>query len=189
MPKDIHTQDSSQQRASRLLLAMGVIVLLGALAYFGLTLAVNRRTPANPDTHFDAENGISVDYESAVWPVCQMTEDDTLGTVLELATADTADNEDYQAVLLQRGTADSYENFIEDSEADLKQAYGVIKPRKVNLTVEGAAVEAVRCDIRTYYAVLATITYDSGDVVYVSALTKLASISDVVNLVESVSLS
>ena len=53
MPKDIHTQDSSQQRASRLLLAMGVIVLLGALAYFGLTLAVNRRTPANPDTHFD----------------------------------------------------------------------------------------------------------------------------------------
>ena len=27
MPKDIHTQDSSQQRASRLLLAMGVIVL------------------------------------------------------------------------------------------------------------------------------------------------------------------
>ena len=48
MPKDIHTQDSSQQRASRLLLAMGVIVLLGALAYFGLTLAVNRRTPATP---------------------------------------------------------------------------------------------------------------------------------------------
>ena len=36
MPKDIHTQDTSQQRASRLLLAMGVIVLLGALAYFGL---------------------------------------------------------------------------------------------------------------------------------------------------------
>ena len=26
MPKNIHTQDSSQQRASRLLLAMGVIV-------------------------------------------------------------------------------------------------------------------------------------------------------------------
>ena len=49
--------------------------------------------------------------------------------------------------------------------------------------------QEVRCDIRTYYAVLATITYDSGDVVYVSALTKLASISDVVNLVESVSLS
>ncbi len=36
---------------------------------------------------------------------------------------------------------------------------------------------------------LATITYDSGDVVYVSALTKLASINDIVNLVESVSLS
>ena len=38
MPKNIHTQDSSQQRASRLLLAMGVIVLVGALAYFVLTL-------------------------------------------------------------------------------------------------------------------------------------------------------
>ena len=46
MPKNIHTQDSSQQRASRLLLAMGVIVLVGALAYFVLTLVVNRRTPA-----------------------------------------------------------------------------------------------------------------------------------------------
>ncbi len=50
-------------------------------------------------------------------------------------------------------------------------------------------MEAVRCDIQTYYAVLATITYDSGDVVYVSGLTKLASINDIVNLVESVSLS
>ena len=72
---------------------------------------------------------------------------------------------------------------------DLKQAYGIIKPRTANITVEGAEVTAVRCDIQTYYAVLATITYDSGDVVYVSALTKLASINDIVNLVESVSLS
>ena len=36
---------------------MGVIVLLGALAYFGLTLASTAALPANPDTHFDAENG------------------------------------------------------------------------------------------------------------------------------------
>ena len=92
-------------------------------------------------------------------------------------------------MLLQRGTADTYEDFIGTSEKDLKQAYGVIKPRKVNLTVDGAEVEAVRCDIQTYYAVLAAITYPSGDVVYVSALTKLASINDVVNLVESVTLS
>lgn len=103
MPKDIHTQDSSQQRASRLLLAMGVIVLLGALAYFGLTLAVNRRTPANPDTHFDAENGISVDYESAVWPVCQMTEDAALGHALQLASGEDSANANYQVVLFQRG--------------------------------------------------------------------------------------
>ena len=46
----------------------------------------------------------------------------------------------------------------------------------------------VRCDIQAYYAVLATITYPSGDVVYVSGLTKLASINDIVNLVESVTL-
>ena len=189
MPKNIHTQDSSQQRASRLLLAMGVIVLAGALAYFVLTLVVNRRTPAAPDTHYTADNGIVLDYESAVWPVCEMTEDATLGRALELASAQSSDDSNYQVVLLQRGTKDSYEDFIGQSERDLKQAYGVIKPRKVNLTVEGATVEAVRCDIRTYYAVLATITYDSGDVVYVSGLTKLASINDIVNLVESVTLS
>ena len=186
---EIDRTSSAQRRSSKLLTAMAIFICLGIAAYMVLTLLVNRQTPATPDTHYTGTNGISVYYDSSVWSVCRMTEDATLGTVLELATADTADSEDYQAVLLQRGTADSYESFIEDSEADLKQAYGVIKPRKVNLTVEGAAVEAVRCDIRTYYAVLATITYDSGDVVYVSALTKLASISDVVNLVESVSLS
>ena len=187
MPNEIDRTSSAQRRSSKLLTAMAIFICLGIAAYMVLTLLVNRQTPATPDTHYTGTNGISVYYDSSVWSVCRMTEDPTLGTVLELATADTADSEDYQAVLLQRGTADSYENFIEDSEADLKQAYGVIKPRKVNLTVEGAAVEAG--DIRTYYAVLATITYDSGDVVYVSALTKLASISDVVNLVESVSLS
>ena len=133
MPKDIHTQDSSQQRASRLLLAMGVIVLLGALAYFGLTLAVNRRTPANPDTHFDAENGISVDYESAIWPVCQMTEDAALGHALQLASGEDSANANYQVVLFQRGDKATYEDFIGQSEADLKAAYGVISPRKVKL--------------------------------------------------------
>ena len=65
MPKDIHQRDTAQQRSSRLLLAMGIIVLLGALAYFVLTLVVNRRTPVSPDTHYTAENGISVYYESA----------------------------------------------------------------------------------------------------------------------------
>ena len=149
----------------------------------------NRSVPANPDTHYTGTNGVSVYYDSSIWKVCQMTEDSTLGTVLELATADSADGEDYEAVLLQRGTADSYADFIDASEKDLKQAYGVIKPRKVNLTVDGAEVEAVRCDIQAYYAVLATITYPSGDVVYVSGLTKLASINDIVNLVESVTLS
>ena len=40
MPKDIHQRDTAQQRSSRLLLAMGIIVLLGALAYFVLTLVI-----------------------------------------------------------------------------------------------------------------------------------------------------
>lgn len=189
MPKNIHTQDSSQQRASRLLLAMGVIVLVGALAYFVLSLVVNRRTPANPDTQYTADNGITLAYESAVWPVCEMTEDDTLGHALKLASGTDSDNANYQVVLLQRGDTSTYEDYIGQSEADLKTAYGVISPRKVTINVEGAAVTAVRCDIQAYYAVLATVTYDSGDVIYVSALTKLASISDIVNLVESVSLS
>ena len=84
---------------------------------------------------------------------------------------------------------DQADLFLEEEEKELQQAYGVISPRKVNLNIDGAAVTAVRCDIQAYYAVLATIEYDSGDVIYVSGLTKLASISDIVNLVESVSLS
>ena len=52
MSKDLHQRDAAQARGSKLLLAMGIIVLLGALAYFILTLVVNRRTPANPDTTY-----------------------------------------------------------------------------------------------------------------------------------------
>ena len=178
MPHDIDHNTAAQRRTSKLLAAMAIFICLGIVAYIILTLLVNRQTPANPDTHYTGTNGVSVYYDSSIWKVCQMTEDSTLGTVLELATADSAD-----------GTADTYPDFIDDSEKDLKQAYGIIKPRTANITVEGAEVTAVRCDIQTYYAVLATITYDSGDVVYVSALTKLASINDIVNLVESVSLS
>ena len=171
MPHDIDHNTAAQRRTSKLLVAMAIFICLGIVAYIILTLLVNRQTPANPDTHYTGTNGVSVYYDSSIWKVCQMTEDATLGTVL------------------QRGTADTYPDFIDDSEKDLKQAYGIIKPRTANITVEGAEVTAVRCDIQTYYAVLATITYDSGDVVYVSALTKLASINDIVNLVESVSLS
>ena len=188
MSKDLHQRDAAQARGSKLLLAMGIIVLLGALAYFILTLVVNR-TPANPDTTYTAENGVTVSYESGIWPVCEMTEDATLGHALELASAADSSDANYQVVLFQRGDKDTYADFIQQSESDLKEAYGVISPRKVNLSVDGATVTAVRCDIQAYYAVLATITYDSGDVVYVSGLTKLASISDIVNLVESVRLS
>ncbi len=188
MSNHIDRNASAQRRTSKLLAAMGIFVALGILAYIILTLLVNRSVPADPDTRYSGSNGISVYYDSSIWKVCRMTEDPALGTVLELSTAESADGEDYQAVLLQRGTADSYEDFIDASEKDLKQAYGVIKPRKVNLTIDGAQVEAVRCDIQTYYAVLAVITYPDGDVVYVSGLTKLASINDVVNLVESVTL-
>ena len=106
----------------------------------------------------------------------------------KLASGTDSDNANYQIVLFQRGDASTYEDYIGQSESDLKSAYGVISPRKVKIQIEGATVTAVRCDIQAYYAVLATVEYDSGDVVYVSGLTKLASISDIVNLVESVSL-
>ena len=55
MPKDIHQRDTAQQRSSRLLLAMGIIVLLGALAYFVLTLVVNRRTPRSEERRVGKE--------------------------------------------------------------------------------------------------------------------------------------
>lgn len=189
MSKDISKQTAAQQRSSRLLTGIVIFIGIGALVYFGLTLYVNRRSPASPDTRYAAENGVSVYYESAVWPVCKMAEDETLGHVLELASGEDASDSNYQVVLLQRGDSDTYPDFIESSEDDLREAYGVIKPRDVNMTIEGATVTAVRCDIQAYYAVLATIEYESGDVVYASALTKLASINDVVNLIESVALS
>ena len=150
MSNHIDRNASAQRRTSKLLAAMGIFVALGILAYIVLTLLVNRSVPADPDTRYTGSNGISVYYDSSIWKVCRMTEDPALGTVLELSTAESSDGEDYQAVLLQRGTADSYEDFIGASEKDLKQAYGVIKPRKVNLTIDGAQVEAVRCDIQTY---------------------------------------
>ena len=117
-----------------------------------------------------------------------MQEKRSIGHALKLASGTDSDNANYQIVLFQRGDASTYEDYIGQSESDLKSAYGVISPRKVKIQIEGATVTAVRCDIQAYYAVLATVEYDSGDVVYVSGLTKLASISDIVNLVESVSL-
>ena len=104
MPHDIDHNTAAQRRTSKLLAAMAIFICLGIVAYIILTLLVNRQTPANPDTHYTGTNGVSVYYDSSIWKVCQMTEDATLGTVLELATADSADGaEDYQAVLLQRG--------------------------------------------------------------------------------------
>ena len=102
MPNEIDRTSSAQRRSSKLLTAMAIFICLGIAAYMVLTLLVNRQTPATPDTHYTGTNGVSVYYDSSVWSVCRMTEDPTLGTVLELATADTADGEDYQAVLLQR---------------------------------------------------------------------------------------
>ena len=96
MPNEIDRTSSAQRRSSKLLTAMAIFICLGIAAYMVLTLLVNRQTPATPDTHYTGTNGISVYYDSSVWSVCRMTEDATLGTVLELATADTADSEDLQ---------------------------------------------------------------------------------------------
>ena len=119
-----------------------------------------------------------------------MTEDATLGTVLELATADSADGaEDYQAVLLQRGTADTYPDFIDDSEKDLKQAYGIIKPRTANITVEGPRSLPCAAISRPIMPCWPPSPTDSGDVVLCFGPDQAGSINDIVNLVESVSLS
>ena len=75
-----------------------------------LTLLVNRQHPR--DTRHPLhrhERRFRLLRQQHLEACASMTEDATLGTVLELATADTADSEDYQAVLLQRGTADSYD--------------------------------------------------------------------------------
>lgn len=188
MPREIDRQAAAQKRSSRLLIGMAVFVLIGVVAYTALVFVASRRTPANPDTHYTAENGVSVYYESAVWPVCRMTEDPTLGPVLELASSEDPENDQYQVVLFQHGDQSTYDDFLEMSQDDLRASYGVIRPKKIDIQVEGATVGAVRCDIQAYYAVLATISYDSGDVIYVSALTRLASLSDLLNLIESVSL-
>lgn len=189
MPNDIDHNSSAQRRSAKLLTAMGIFICLGIVAYIILTLVVNRHTPANPDTRYTGSNGVSVYYDSTIWKECAMTQDPSLGTVLQLSTAESADKEDYQTVMFQRGDKDTYEDFLAQSQQDLRTAYGVIKPRKANITVEGATVTAVRCDIQTYYAVLATVQYPDGEVLYISGLTKIASINDIVNLVESVSLS
>ena len=188
MPNDIDHNASAQRRTSKLLAAMGIFVALGIIAYIILTLLVNRSVPANPDTHYTGTNGVSVYYDSSIWKVCQMTEDSTLVPCWN-SPRQTAPTVRTTKLCCCSAALPTATRLIDASEKDLKQAYGVIKPRKVNLTVDGAEVEAVRCDIQAYYAVLATITYPSGDVVYVSGLTKLASINDIVNLVESVTLS
>ncbi len=188
MPREIDPRAAAQKRSSRLLVGMAAFVAIGIVAYFILLLAANRRTPANPDTRYTGANGVSVYYESDLWPVCRMAEDAALGEVLELATAEDPDDGQYQVVLFQRGDAGSYDDFLEQSQDDLRANYGIISPKKLDITVEGAEAEAVRCDIQAYYAVLATVSYDSGDVLYISALTKLASTGDVLNLIESVSI-
>ena len=186
MPREIDRQAAAQKRSSRLLIGMAAFILIGVAAYMGLVFLTSRRTPANPDTRYTAENGVSVYYDT--WPVCRMTEDPTLGPVLELASHEDPEDDQYQVVLFQHGDQATYQDFLATSQDDLRASYGVISPKKIDIQVEGASVEAVRCDIQAYYAVLATITYDSGDVIYVSALTRLASLNDVLNLIESVSL-
>ena len=196
MPREIDRQASAQKRSIRLLTIAAGVVLVGAAAYFILSFVATRRHPAAPDTHYTAPNGLSVYYESALWPVRADTVKEMTGTdgqsveypVLELASSEDSDDDYYQIVMLQRGDADTYEDFFSQSESDLRASYGVAKSSKLKLEIEGATVTARRYDIQIYYAVLATIEYPSGDVVYVSALTKLASVNDILNLLESVTL-
>lgn len=191
MPHDIDHNTAAQRRTSKLLAAMAIFICLASWRTSSSPCWCNRadpRQPRHPLHRHQRSFGVLRQQHLEGLPDDRGRHPWNRAGSWRRPTRPTG-AEDYQAVLLQRGTADTYPDFIDDSEKDLKQAYGIIKPRTANITVEGAEVTAVRCDIQTYYAVLATITYDSGDVVYVSALTKLASINDIVNLVESVSLS
>ena len=138
MPHDIDHNTAAQRRTSKLLAAMAIFICLGIVAYIILTLLVNRQTPRQPPTpHYTGTNGVSVYYDSSIWKVCQMTEDATLGRALELASAESSDDANYQVVLFQRGTKDTYEDFIGQYGKDLQQAYGVITTPKVNLNIDG----------------------------------------------------
>ena len=197
MPREIDRRAAAQQRSARLLKAAAVIVLLGAAAYLALSLVAGRRTPANPDTRYTAADGLSVYYESAVWPVCEETEEMISPTegaaavahpALKLASGEDSGDSYYQVVLLERGNAQTYEDFFAQSEASLRADYGVAKSAKLKIELEGVTVTARRYDIQAYYAVLATLEYPGGEIVYVTGLTKLASLGDIINLVESVTL-
>ena len=64
MPREIDRQAAAQKRSSRLLIGMAAFILIGVVVYMGLVFVTSRRTPANPDTRYTAENGVSVYYES-----------------------------------------------------------------------------------------------------------------------------
>ena len=68
-----------------------------------------------PTPTYTAENGVTVYLrKSGIWPVCEMTEDATLGHALELASAARAASDaNYQVVLFQRGDKDTYADFIQ----------------------------------------------------------------------------
>ena len=116
MPREIDRQAAAQKRSSRLLIGMAAFIFLGAAVYGVLLFITSRRTPADPDTRYTAENGVAVYYESARWPVCRMTEDPALGPVLELASSEDADDDQYQVVLFQRGDGATYDDFLEKSQ-------------------------------------------------------------------------
>src|SRR5699024_10946632 len=97
-----------------------------------------------------------------------MNEDPTLGPVLELDSHEDPEDDQYQGVLFHHRDYATYQDLLATSHDGLRGSYGVISPKKIDIQVEGASVEAVRCDIQADYAVLSAITYGSGYVIYVS---------------------
>ena len=108
MPREIDRQAAAQKRSSRLLIGMAAFILIGVACLYGAGVPHQPPHPANPDTRYTAENGVSVYYESATWPVCRMTEDPTLGPVLELASHEDPEDDQYQVVLFQHGDQATY---------------------------------------------------------------------------------
>lgn len=125
---------------------------------------------------YDGENGITVTYDANSWNQPSMTQDDTIGI--------TAGNQlSYTAVLLQ--VSDEYGDFLTESGEELAAETQTVR-YDFDLSIPNAQTEAVRYDCGTYQMILAEIDYDSGVTLYLSAATRSADYTPIVELLQNV---
>ena len=176
---------------------MGIIVLSGhALAYIILTLAGQPAapppTPTPTTTRHERQSRCIT--TAAIWPVCQMTEDATLGNCAGAGDrpglAPTA-RRIIRPYCCSAATADTYPDFIDDSEKRPESRLTASSsPRTANMH-GGRGRRSLPCAAisRPIMPCWPPSPTTAAMWSMSSALTKLASINDIVNLVESVSLS